>query len=202
MIGRTSLVLVGWLLATPAAAQLPPYVEAISEGACLNVVTAASASAAEALATGCALMWWDPMIDEVPEDQRFARRAAWVELEQVWLIAQVNNRGHYGPRPAEVRNAPAGGAVASWTGSGSKDTESFSVSSAEWRIRWSATATSSVGGALSISVYGADGERVASTDSDRIQGQRSGSSVVRAPPGRYYLSILSANLNWRIDVIP
>ncbi len=209
MIKRAALVvLVAFFLTNPAEAQLPPYIQGVNEGVCVDVVTR-SMTPEEALATGCAYLWWDMAIDEAPEDQRFARRAVWGDLRNIWYTAQSFNRGLYGPRRAVARatlrdaapGVQGGNVIASWTGSGSKDTESFSVDAAEWRVRWSATATSSVGGSLYITVYSASGERVAAASSGDIRGQRTDSSFVRAPAGRYYLSIISANVNWRIDVI-
>jgi hypothetical protein len=88
-----------------------------------------------------------------------------------------------------------------WAGTGSKDTESFSVASREWTVNWSATPTSSVGGLLAVTVHRAsDGQMVGNLSSGRIGQATADRSFVRAAPGRYYLSIHSANVQWRVSI--
>lgn len=134
-----------------------------------------------------------------------------VEIRSAWRTAQVLQRGHYKARFATANEIattaktaePAGGyggGPNQWSGNGSKDTESFEMSG-EWRVAWSATPTSTVGGILSISVQeSATGRIVNTISSGRIQSAAQDSSVVRTPPGRYYLSISGANVSWRVAI--
>jgi hypothetical protein len=148
-----------------------------------------------AVATGCARVSSDRFDLEIP-------------IRNAWRTAQALQRGAYKVKsaPAETATvsssagtAVAGGAM-QWSGGGSKDTESFEIGG-EWKVVWSGTATSSVGGVLHVVVHdAATGRVVGNLSSGDIKGTAQDQSVVRTPPGRYYLSINSANLNWRIIV--
>lgn len=87
--------------------------------------------------------------------------------------------------------------VKSWTGSGIKQTESFRIASKEWRISWT-TKNEKVAGLLQIFVYTDSGELV--TLAANQQGAGSDVSYVRSTPGRYYLTINSANVDWTVTV--
>jgi len=94
--------------------------------------------------------------------------------------------------------APSGWRVVkSWTGSGIKQTESFRIASREWRISWT-TKNEKVAGLLQIFVYTDSGELV--TLAANQQGAGSDVSYVRNTPGRYYLAINSANVDWTVTV--
>lgn len=199
-----AIVLAAWVL--PAAAQLPSNVEKIQSPACSTIGTPAAPE--DALATGCYRPW--PLTGKSPEEQE-QLRAQFRRWYAIWQIAQVNSRGHYAARKltdedrgaTATKGAPApdtSGAT-SWSGSGSKDTESFSIGG-EWRVVWNATPTSPrTAGALSITVHdAANGRVVSSLSSGDIATARQDSSVVRTPPGRYYLSISSALVNWQVRI--
>lgn len=87
--------------------------------------------------------------------------------------------------------------VAHWSGSGMKETESFSVASREWRISWS-TKNEQVSGILQIYVHN-DAGRMVSLAAN-VQGAKSDVSYVRSGPGKHYLQINSANVDWDITV--
>jgi hypothetical protein len=95
--------------------------------------------------------------------------------------------------PATSSSARAWREVRSWEGNGIKDTESFETTSREWRVRWEALDD---GGILQIYVHSGDGDLV-SLAANR-SGAGSDTSYVRSAPGVHYLSINSANTDWRI----
>lgn len=84
-----------------------------------------------------------------------------------------------------------------WTGSGIKTTESFTTTSREWRVRWSATAGDS-GGVFTIFVLNEQGAPLAVPVNQQVGG--SDVSYVRVPPGRYNLTVNSIGMNWRVEV--
>jgi len=89
--------------------------------------------------------------------------------------------------------------AARWSGSGMKQTETFSIRSSEWRISWKTTREVFAGaGILQVYVYGAAGELVSLAAN--LQGVGSDVSYVHAQPGRFYLDISSANVDWEVVV--
>lgn len=103
------------------------------------------------------------------------------------------------PPPAPVAAAPAWDTVASWSGTGSKDTETFEVAASEWRIRWKAVPTSTVANLLDVRAY-RDGARasVANASASDLKAAAEDVSYVRGQPGRYHLSVGGAGLNWTV----
>jgi hypothetical protein len=85
-------------------------------------------------------------------------------------------------------------AVRSWTGTGSRTTESFRISSDEWRISWEAEGDRAYG-VLLISIYRVGGDLV---DLIYAEGASSNSSYVHNSPGEYYLQIAGANIRWKV----
>jgi carboxylesterase type B len=101
---------------------------------------------------------------------------------------------------ARTSQAPEWQTIADWFGSGIKQTESFSTGSREWRIYWrTKNASSPRAGVLQIFVHRTDTDAVVATAAN-VQGAGSDVSYVRAPIGRFYLSINSANVNWLVRV--
>ena len=95
-------------------------------------------------------------------------------------------------------------AVKSWTGSGTMSTETFTISSEDWRIRWSASVPTKfqeagITGTISVWVYHENEglidiiANVAVTDFD------GGESYLRSS-GEYYLKINAASVDWRVIV--
>jgi len=99
----------------------------------------------------------------------------------------------YAPTEAE----PAWREVQEWRGTGMKQTESFTIASREWRINWKTT-RQNIAGILQIYVKTEAGELI--TLAANSMGEGSDTSYVRSPPGRYYLEISSANINWTVSV--
>jgi hypothetical protein len=100
------------------------------------------------------------------------------------------------PAPA-TKAAPTWQAVKSWKGSGMKETESFDIANREWRINWKAS-NEQTAGILAIMVHDQNGGLVSMAAN--AQGEGSDTSYVRGKPGKYYLAITSANIDWEITV--
>lgn len=95
--------------------------------------------------------------------------------------------------------APPPSALKAWQGSGSRATESFAVSTSEWRIRWTATDEMGSGGSIFITVYQAGGMPVATASSSAAAETQE--TVVHHGPGRYYLQIDAVSwVRWRVWV--
>lgn len=89
--------------------------------------------------------------------------------------------------------------VESWDGSGSKETRTVKIDAREWLLSWSATNEAMPGaGLLQIFVYRSGGSLEALPVNQ--QGEGSDVSYVHARPGRFYLQINSANLEWEVDL--
>jgi len=99
--------------------------------------------------------------------------------------------------PSPPTRAVSWQTIAQWNGNGMKETERFSVSASEWRIAW-ASANERIAGILQVFVYNEAGELI--TLAANQQGTGSDVSYVHTPPGRFYLSINSANVDWAIAV--
>jgi hypothetical protein len=114
-----------------------------------------------------------------------ALRARIAELEAQVKVLETNL--------ATTKPAPSGwNTVGSWKGTGTKTTESFATKGAEWRINWKSASD----GILQIMVYDANNKLVALAANSTAAG--SDVSYVRGAPGRYYLTINSANTNWEV----
>jgi hypothetical protein len=89
--------------------------------------------------------------------------------------------------------------IATWSGSGMKETETFTTRTREWRIQWqSRREPFPNAGLLQIFVHDADGG-VVSLAANK-QGPGKDVSYVRAPAGPHYLMINSANIDWTVTV--
>lgn len=195
-------------------------VDALTGGACDGAITRAlqpyRGVRTEADPTAPGMYVFDPfgrLLNVVAIETGCARMSApttarrFADLQRADRSAQANNRGQYAPRAASaddlsatndaVAAAPVREGYADWTGTGTKDTETFQVPVGEWRIDWRATSTSRAGGVVSVMVYTADGQLVTTLSGD-VRGAASDTSYVRAQPGRFYLKILSANCTWHV----
>lgn len=85
--------------------------------------------------------------------------------------------------------------VKSWTGKGIKTTEKFTITKTPWKISWSTT--SSPYGLLQIFIYDEDGNPV-----DLVANVNGGQgySYIYTKEGPYYLTINSANIEWKVIV--
>ena len=85
--------------------------------------------------------------------------------------------------------------IASWDGSGTKETESFDVTAREWRLSWTATPTSASGRkTFSVTVMKDDLPVSVVTAGPT---ETAGESFVRGT-GRYYLKISSFDAKWTL----
>jgi len=101
------------------------------------------------------------------------------------------------PPPAK---APEWTRIASWDGSGIKDTESFETTSREWRVSWKTSREAFAGaGILQLYVHNADDGGLVSLAANK-QGAGEDVSYVRTKPGRYYVKINSANVDWSVSI--
>ena len=87
--------------------------------------------------------------------------------------------------------------VKEWTGTGSKVTETFDVTSKEWRVNWSSNSQNSGLGSIGVLVYTADRKLIASA-TGRVGAPDT--TYVHEGPGRYYLEVRSADVNWTVTV--
>lgn len=94
---------------------------------------------------------------------------------------------------------PAGWrSLKSWSGTGTKQTESFDTASREWRINWSMSDPALPGaGILQIFVYDQN-DKLVSLAANTTQ-PTSDTSYVRGK-GNYHLMINSGNCKWRVTV--
>lgn len=98
----------------------------------------------------------------------------------------------------ESTNASAWTTVKTWSGEGTKERETFSVRSREWRINWKTSGEKFEGaGIFQIYVHSEDGALVSLAANK--QGVGEDTSYVRSA-GRHYLKINSANVHWRVEV--
>lgn len=88
--------------------------------------------------------------------------------------------------------------VHEWSGSGTMTTLDFSISERDWRIVWS-TQNEAFPGAGIFQIYVYDGSDDIVALPANKQGTGSGFSHVK-PRGRFYLTINSANVDWRVRV--
>jgi hypothetical protein len=103
-----------------------------------------------------------------------------------------------GTNQAAASTAAAGAksfvAVKEWSGSGIKNTEDFTVAGDQWKIKWSNTA----GGIIQIFVYKSSDKSLVGLAAN-TQAAGDGESIQRGA-GTYYLTINSANTNWKVTV--
>jgi hypothetical protein len=100
--------------------------------------------------------------------------------------------------PAPARSAQWT-TVKTWSGSGMKETETFTTTNREWRIKWTTSNEPFANvGLIQLFVYDGDGTMV--TLAANKQGPGSDVSYVRSAPGKHYLMINSANIDWDVTV--
>jgi hypothetical protein len=90
--------------------------------------------------------------------------------------------------------------LASWSGRGSLQTETFLSDNGSFRIQWATTHESPKGaGTLKVAFRSGDSGRVI-IDAVNQKGEGSGSEEVGDMVRWYYLSIDSANVDWSVSV--
>jgi hypothetical protein len=89
--------------------------------------------------------------------------------------------------------------VKSWSGNGTKETESFTVRGKEWRVSWRTQNEASRGaGIFQIYVKNGAGKLVSLAANKQKEGEDV--SYVHSAPGEYYLTINSASFDWKVAV--
>ena len=90
----------------------------------------------------------------------------------------------------------------SLTGSGSKTTAPFTVTTAEWVIEWSYTSDDPEWASFAFFVY-PRGETALYVESMMFSEDTSGSTYSYAGPGEYYVEVSAANIKrWEIVIRP
>jgi hypothetical protein len=90
--------------------------------------------------------------------------------------------------------------IASFSGRGDSQTESFDISSTEWRIKWQTKGAASPGaGSFHVVVHSAVSGRPIQ-DAIRQQGDGHGIAYVAEEPRLYHLVIESSGLDWSVQV--
>jgi len=90
--------------------------------------------------------------------------------------------------------------LASWSGRGSTQTETFTSDNGSFRIHWATSHESPAGtAALKVAFRSGDSGRVIIDAVDQ-KGEGSGSAEVGDMVRWYYLSIDSANVDWKVSV--
>lgn len=94
--------------------------------------------------------------------------------------------------------------IATFTGTGDKDTDSFTTKGNKFKIQITGTTSSLEYGSISFFAYpeGETKSYVGQGSIDKFsQNTQSDESIVTASPGNYYLSVIAANMdNWNIQV--
>lgn len=88
-----------------------------------------------------------------------------------------------------------------WSGSGTKDTETFEVTAKEWRLSWTAQPVDKTFAGdgrfvFRVTVY-KDGSDVPVSRIEGGQSEQRGESFVRGA-GRYYLKVSAVNAQWTL----
>ena len=87
--------------------------------------------------------------------------------------------------------------VKEWTGTESKMLETFDVAGKEWRVNWSSTPMPDNFGSFGLLVYTADKKLVGSA-TGRVGAE--GVTTVHEGPGRYYIRVTAARVEWKVTV--
>jgi len=108
------------------------------------------------------------------------------------------------PASAAVSEAAAGSRgwtpIASWSGRGIRQSETFTMLRHEWRVRWEAKAEANAPApALLVSVHSADSGRVLAVPVDH-EGSGSGVVEVVEEPRQFYLTFEGTGVEWSVTV--
>jgi len=112
------------------------------------------------------------------------------------LAAGCQSAAHSKARHTAVGWRP----IISWTGRGDSQTDSFDISSTQWRIKWETKGASSPGaGTLHVVVHSeVSGRPIA--DAINHTGNGHGIAYVTEDPRLYHLEIQSQGLDWSLKV--
>jgi len=91
--------------------------------------------------------------------------------------------------------------VGSWSGSGNRQTESFTSDTGALRVKWEtmSAGTSAIAGAFRLTAHSAISGRVLQQVVE-AQGTGSGTDYVSQDPHVFYMSVESAGVDWKFSV--
>jgi hypothetical protein len=105
-----------------------------------------------------------------------------------------------GSRTAPKRTELGWRPVASWSGRGNTQTESFNIESGQWRIRWETSPQQlPAGGTFRVSVQSLVSGRFVDVAVEH-QGAGSGIAYVAEDPRPFFLVIESSDVDWKVAV--
>ena len=110
--------------------------------------------------------------------------------------------GGCGPpsKPAQIQPTIGWRPVASWSGRGNTQTDSFSMGSGQWRIRWAATDQQpSDSGKFRVIVHSTVSGRFVEVAVEH-HGTGSGLAYVSEDPRSFFLEIESSGVDWKVAV--
>jgi hypothetical protein len=111
-------------------------------------------------------------------------------------LAACHSRQKSGARQIRVGWQP----VASFSGSGSTQTESFNIDSGQWRIKWAATNERSPGaGMLRVTVHSAVSGRPMMVAVDH-KGVGRAIAYINEDPRLYHLVVESREIDWSLAI--
>lgn len=103
-------------------------------------------------------------------------------------------------KPAAKRYTMGWRPVASWSGRGNTQTDSFYMENGQWRIRWQTTEPQASGaGRFRVIVHSTVSGRFVEVAVDH-QGAGSGLAYVSEDPRQFFLEIQSTEVDWRVTV--
>jgi hypothetical protein len=88
-------------------------------------------------------------------------------------------------------------ATKTWQGSGTKETEPFTVNG-HWRVDWIYSPASSAGGVFQVYIYAADGRLLLNVAANNQNG--GSDTTFWAGPGTYFLKVNSSSGDWKVGV--
>jgi hypothetical protein len=118
------------------------------------------------------------------------------------LVLSALAMGACGPRSKSVPKQPLIGwrPVASWSGRGNTQTESFDMESGQWRIRWETSDIQlSNAGTFRAIVHSSVSGRFVEVAVEH-QGAGKGVAYVAEDPRQFFLDIESSGVDWKVAV--
>jgi hypothetical protein len=90
--------------------------------------------------------------------------------------------------------------VASWSGRGNQQLETFPIAHWGWRVQWATSNESPPGGTFKVTAHSGDsGRQIAEIAAD-VRGVDHDTTYVTDLPRSYYLVVESSNVDWSIIV--
>ena len=121
---------------------------------------------------------------------------AFLLIVPVLLVSGCKSHEKAPPKPPEIGWRP----IASWSGVGNTQTDSFYMDSGQWRIRWQTIdQKSSSPGWFQAVVHSTVSGRFVEVAADQ-QGSGSGVHYMAEEPRQFFLVIESSGADWKIAV--